>query len=313
MKRLSESEYKERVRDIFGNYYNLDNLVYCGSHEKVSVICPVHGEFKIRALNLLQGHGCPKCAVFKRCDGKKMTTTDFILRASKVHGNRYNYDAVVYEEWDKKVDIKCSKHGVFKQTPHLHLQGRGCPYCANENRNSKNILGKDGFIKKAIKIHGEKYDYSKVNYVNNKTIVNIICPHHGEFLQRPDAHLNGKGCPICSESQLEKEVRIFLEKNNILFEREKKFDWLIDNGCLRLDFYLPDYNIAIECQGIQHYEPVDFSGRGKQFAESLLLENLRRDEIKRKLCSQNGIKIVYFSKHDNNAEISDVNQLFNYL
>ena len=56
---------------------------------------------------------------------------------------------------------------------------------------------KETFIQKALTKHGEQYDYSRVVYVNNKTPVEIICPEHGVFYQRPDSHLVGKGCPFC--------------------------------------------------------------------------------------------------------------------
>lgn len=128
-------------------------------------------------------------------------------------------------------------------------------------------LTTEQFIEKARQIHGDKYDYSKVEYVNNKTNVCIICPEHGEFWQTPHNHLKGKGCPICSESKLEKKVRNFLIENKIKFETEKTFEWLKNEGQLRLDFYLPDYNIAIECQCEQHFKPIDFAGKGIEWAK----------------------------------------------
>ena len=116
-------------------------------------------------------------------------------------------------------------------------------------------LSTEEFIKRAREVHGDKYDYSKVEYVNSRTKICIICPKHGEFWQLPTGHLDGYGCPFCNERNLEKETREFLTKQNINFEFQKHFDWL---GRQSLDFYLPDYNIAIECQGSQHFEPNEF-------------------------------------------------------
>lgn len=83
------------------------------------------------------------------------------------------------------------------------------------------------FIEKAKKIHGNKYDYGKVNYVNNKTKVCIICPEHGEFWQTPRAHIcKQHGCPKCNESRLERDIRILLTTNSIRYETEKTWDWL---------------------------------------------------------------------------------------
>ena len=106
------------------------------------------------------------------------------------------------------------------------------------------------FIKKAKHAHGDKYDYSKVNYIDCKTKVCIICPIHGEFWQTPQYHLNGCGCQVCKESKLEISLSKFLIENSIKFDYKKQFKWL---GKQHLDFYLPEYNIAIECQGKQHF------------------------------------------------------------
>ena len=110
------------------------------------------------------------------------------------------------------------------------------------------------FVEKARKIHGNKYDYSKVNYINAQTKVKITCPEHGEFWQKPNNHLNGKSCPLCSESHGEREIRKLLDKYGIRYEREKTFDDLngIGGGQLRFDFYLPDHNMCIEFDGEQH-------------------------------------------------------------
>ena len=162
------------------------------------------------------------------------------------------------------------------------------------------------FIEKARKIHGDKYDYSKVNYITTDTKVCIICPDHGEFWQAPHNHITQKqGCPFCSESHLSKEVQEFLKSNNINFEREKKFEWLIYKKKLSLDFYLPDYNIAIECQGEQHFKPFRWETDEKRLEKRKL-----RDRIKKELCEKHGIKVMYYSfKKFNNEIITDINKL----
>ena len=139
-------------------------------------------------------------------------------------------------------------------------------------------------------MHNNKYDYSKVAYKNTASKVCIICPEHGEFWQTPNNHLFGAGCPTCPQSNLEGEMRNFLLKNNIAFLQEHTFDWLRLKKKLFLDFYLPDYNCAIECQGGQHFSPVDLFG-----GEDFFLKTLERDRLKKSLCEEHGIKIVYFS------------------
>lgn len=125
----------------------------------------------------------------------------FIYDARKVHGYKYDYSQVTYVNNHTKVCIKCPKHGEFYQIPKNHIKGQGCPNCKRENLRITKSKSKEDFIIEANKIHNEKYDYSKTEYVNNHTKVCIICPNHGEFYQLPRVHLNGCGCPKCSRNQ----------------------------------------------------------------------------------------------------------------
>ena len=161
------------------------------------------------------------------------------------------------------------------------------------------------FIKKSNEKHHNKYDYSKVNYINSETKVCIICPEHGEFWQTPYKHISGQGCGRCRQSHLEREVRLFLQNKKIDFKEQKMFSWL---GLKRLDFYLTNYNIAIECQGIQHFKPIDDFGGKKAFIELKM-----RDKTKRDLCQKHNINLLYFS-HENikfpYVVYTDINILF---
>lgn len=145
-------------------------------------------------------------------------------------------------------------------------------------------ISKEKFIELAKKIHGNKYDYSKVEYKNKNTKVCIICPIHGEFWQTPNNHLSGNGCKKCNTSIIENNIIELLAKNNIEYQFNVFPKFL--HG-LQLDFYLPQYNVAIECQGIQHFKE-------KHFFEGLNII-LERDNRKRKLCEDNGIKLLYYS------------------
>ena len=129
---------------------------------------------------------------------KKLTTEEFIEKAREVHGDKYDYSKVEYVNTHVKVCIICPKHGEFWQTPHDHLKSE-CKECYNEKRGDLSRSNAEEFIKKAKLIHGDKYDYSKVNYLNNRTNVIIICPIHGEFTQTPNTHLNGSGCYQCNK------------------------------------------------------------------------------------------------------------------
>lgn len=128
----------------------------------------------------------------------KKTTEDFIVNAIRVHGNKYDYSEVDYITSQTKVFIKCKKCGhLFAQTPNNHLKGAGCPMCKKEIVRTKEALSTKEFIKRAKKIHGDFFDYSKTNYINRHTKVCITCPTHGDFWQRPADHLRGCKCPQC--------------------------------------------------------------------------------------------------------------------
>ena len=128
---------------------------------------------------------------------KKKTREEFIKETTEKHGDKYDYSKVDYVNNYTKICIICPEHGEFLQTPSNHLSGQGCPKCKADKTRERLILSKEGFIKKARLVHGNKYDYSKVEYVNNRTKVCIICPEHGEFWQTPNHHLSGCGCPKC--------------------------------------------------------------------------------------------------------------------
>ena len=225
-----------------------------------------------------------------------LTTADFISKAKKIHGDKYDYSKVNYVNSYTKVCIICPKHGEFWQTPYDHLQGCGCPKCATEKKAASNSQTTAEFISKAKEIHGDKYDYSKVNYVNARTKVCIICPKHGEFWQLPPNHLIGSGCPKCNRSHLERDMSDFLVSNKIGFVEQKQFEWL---GRQSLDFYLPEYNIAIECQGKQHYKPINFAGlsKGKDWAIKEFNNTQSRDKRKAKLCESNGVNLLYYTEN----------------
>ena len=294
---LKKGEYKKsntdnfinRAKEVHGNKYDYSKSVYKGVHDKICIICPEHGEFWQEANNHLHGKGCPKCKYEKIADDRKYTTEQFILKAREVHGWKYDYSKVDYKDSHTKVCIICPIHGEFWQKPDNHYK-YGCDKCGDKTISEKQTLTTEEFIEKARKVHGDKYDYSKVEYINNKKPVCVICPKHGEFWQTPNNHLRGNGCPTCNESKLENEMREFLKENGINYESQKSFKWLKYKNKLKLDFYLPEYNIAIECQGEQHYESKDCFGGEEEY-----IEIVERDLVKHDKCIENGISIIYYT------------------
>lgn len=142
-----------------------------------------------------------------------MLNNVFIDKAIKIHGDKYNYSLVDYKNNHTKVKIICPEHGVFEQSPNSHLRKRGCPICGRINMGLKKRNTLNNFIEQAKSIHGDKYDYSLVEYVSNYTKVKIICPKHGMFEQKPNSHITGKsGCLICSGKYRSDKI-FFIEKS----------------------------------------------------------------------------------------------------
>lgn len=137
----------------------------------------------------------------------KLTTEEFIVRAKAVHGDKYDYSEVEYVNNSSPVVIVCPEHGAFEQRPNKHFNGNGCPKCARATQSARQAMSQEVWIERAKRIHQNKYDYSKVAYVNNHTPISIICPIHGEFIQTPANHIKGQGCTICGmrKSKLSQE------------------------------------------------------------------------------------------------------------
>lgn len=290
------NNFIEKAKKIHNNKYDYSKITeYCYNKE-VCIICPEHGEFWQKPKNHMQGKGCPICRYISSSKKLSLNTDSFIEKAKNLYGNAYDYSKVDYKNNHTKICVICPEHGEFWVTPNNFLNGHTCQKCNIKKRAEKATLGVETFIEKAIKIHGNKYDYSKVKYVNLSTKVCIICPIHGEFWITPDAHLyQNSGCHKCKHSKLETLIFDFLTKNNIEFETQKSFKWLRYKKPLRLDFYLPKHNVVIECQGIQHFEPVKYFG-----GEIAFNEQIKRDITKKNLCEEHNLKVIYISQKDKN-------------
>ena len=161
------------------------------------------------------------------------------------------------------------------------------------NENPRRLSTKE-FIQKAKVIHGNRVKYNKVGtYKNNRRKVNLVCPQHGVFRQRPKDHLRGQGCPMCYDSKLESMTANVLKELNVIFERRVRPSWM--QG-LELDIFIPSLNIAIECQGIQHYQPVSRFGGVEGFNK-----RTTNDAKKIDLCKQHGIQLYHIKYDDKNV------------
>jgi hypothetical protein len=349
MKKKNTEIFILEAKSVHGDRYDYSLVEYVNNSTKVKIVCPIHGVFEQTPVkHFLQKQGCPKCGQISTHDKQRKTLDDFISEARLVHGDKYDYSLAEYKRNRKNIKIICPIHGVFEQTPSNHLKGKGCKYCGGTAKMDRNdfilkaklvhgekydyslveyengripvkiicpihgvfeqytsnhlskkqgcydCLGKvhdiETFIEKSKQIHSDFYDYSLVNYTNNHKSVEIICPIHGKFEQAPSAHTIGQKCPKCannSKSKYEEEIDNFIKSLGFETTRNNK---KILNG-LEIDIFIPSKNIAIEFNGLYWHSEI-------------YLENnyhLKKTE----LCENNNIRLLHIFE-DEWVEKSDI-------
>lgn len=200
-------DFKNEIIEKFGEKkFDLSQTKYKNAKTNVILRCIEHDctfEQNPRSLLKSKNGGCDYC-----CSNKQKTTEQFIKEAREKYGDKYDYTDTKYTQALKKVKIKCKKHGIFDQTPANHLSGNGCPQCGNDRIGDKLRKTKEEFVEEAEKIHKDsRYDYDKFEYINSKTEGFIKCVDHGLFLQTPDSHLRGHGCPKCGNNRIGDKLR----------------------------------------------------------------------------------------------------------
>lgn len=395
--KLSTEYIIKKCQYFYGDKYDYSKIEYKGGSSKkehVEIICPEHGSFFKCIDNINKRDcGCPRCAIKNR---KRIDITllrdKFIEKSKKKFGNRFDYSEIKYVNAQTPVILICKEHGIrFSTTPSNHLISRfgGCSECYNryvestkkldkpkkpklteeekkeirkkrfiesaikkfgdrydyskveyiDSKTPVNIIDKEAdneifsiepryflgakegkprrmsfttkrFIERARKIHGDKYDYSKVEYRTKDVKVCIICPKHGEFWQTPHNHLRTKrdkcgcGCPKCSNaiSKLEENVINKLTEENIKFKKEYANKEIFGN--MRGDFYIKSHNVMIECQGSQHFE--ENNNLHMSYGGSLSGQ-IERDYNFSKCCRDANIKLFYYFNDDNAKGIDYLN------
>ena len=301
-KKMTKEEFIENAKIVHNNYFSYEHCNFINVNSKVIVTCPVHGDFEVKASNHLNGANCKICSkeniVHKitlrpkrNASTKKLTTEIFKEKLKKMWGDRYVCpEDEEYINNKTPMNILCKEHGIFTITPNHILSGRGCPICGrNKKKTTQQIIEE---IKNAQPY--SDYDYDEVVYKGIHRHIKLKCNKCGTIFYNSPSNLikNKNGCPGCNASQMEIEMKDFLSKNNINYETEKTFEWLKNQGNMFLDFYLPDFNVTIECQGIQHFKDVNFGN-----SVSLVKETQMRDRIKKELCEKHNIKVYYYANY----------------
>lgn len=202
-KKKNTEEFISEAKNVFGEKYDYSKVEYKNSVHKVIIICAEHGEFLKSPQKHLNGQGCRQCSGYVKLD-----QYSFEQRARETHGDRYDYSISVVKGKNEKVVIRCKLHGEFLQLPGNHIQGQGCPICGQLARGASQRYTLKKFLENVKKVHGTKYDYSKVKYVNSQSKIEIICPIHGAFTMKANSHKNGQGCPICGRIKANDNIAI---------------------------------------------------------------------------------------------------------
>ena len=252
-------------KKVYGNFtcnkhsYNYDRLVNSMLDKRRGNLCPM----------------CAKENKIKNRTGKtSLKTPEQYLKECKEKG--YDLPIEKYINNYTAINHRCIKGHIYPQTPNVHLQGHGCPYCLIVNLDNYKIVWDKLNLDKPI----------DNTYIDNKHKMKFICSKNHTYYQYPNQH-KFYGCPVCKESKGEKFIRNYLEENHIKYVPQKKFKDLKDKTYLSYDFYLPDYKILIEYQGIQHYQSEDYFGGKKQFE----LQN-KHDNLKREYAKNNNYKLL---------------------
>lgn len=250
-----EETFINKAIKIHGKLYDYSRFVYITNKVKGTIICHEHGLFEQRPNDHLQNHGCPKCGnktISKKASSNK---EDFIKKALSVHKKRYDYSKIEYIDYRTKIKIICKEHGVFYQSPCVHVTGSGCQQCGKNKYITALTSNKEEFVKNSIQVHGEQYDYSDFIYVGSHTKGKIMCQQHGVFEQTPDHHLKGHACSSCGLNK-SKQLRTFDKEEFIIKSKQKHGDFY--------DYSLVEYNgshekVKIICKKHGIYEQKAYS------------------------------------------------------
>jgi len=294
-------EHLETARKVHNNFYDYSKVIYTGCNDKVIIGCPKHGNFEMLLDNhATQKQGCPDCGRESSAKTRSLKLDDFITRSIETHGKLYAYDKVtenILSNGSSIVEIYCKKcKKYFPQQAKIHIAGSGCTICYREQSAIDRALTTEEFITRSQKVHGmNKYDYSMTQYINNRKKVKIKCNDCNYiFATIPSDHMGkASGCPKCSNliSNPEKEIVEFLKSLNIVIEEGTREIIRNPNNARKweLDIFLPEYNVAIEFNGIYYHS-------------TARQNNINFHKEKTDACLEKGIFLLHIFEDDFNAK-----------
>lgn len=309
-KKITQEDFLQAVREKHGEKWDLSTVQYRNKHQILGLSCPdCKDNFETTTEKLMDGLGCP------RCEGRIKDLRYYVEEAKKVHGDKYDYSEC-YLTYEKKHqvlnNIRCEIHGGFssRTTVHINMKCK-CPKCYPPKDKIPLEERRDAYIRRAIERHGEgHFDYSQVDYHRKRDKVKIRCIIHNYwFCQSLEEHSKKRsmgGCPLCSETTGEREVRLHLQKKHIDFTAQVEIENIrpkeLPRQYLRVDFYIKKYKLFIEYNGEQHYRDCGwFKERGGFEMQQL------RDEVLREYCQKFDFNLleIKYSEFDNVGKLID--------
>jgi hypothetical protein len=264
---LSTEKFIEQSKKIHNNVYNYDKTIITTLLRNVIITCLIHGDFTVIPKDHLKKIGCVKCNdtnIIKQSNsGVKYTIEQIISLAIEIHGYRYDYSKVVYNNMISKVIIICKVHGEFHQSMLSHIyKKRGCSICGKTKKLTNEI-----FINKCIIIHNNKYDYSNTIYIDTESYVNINCLVHGLFKIKAKKHISGQGCMKCVKNNASKKANdwikyMSIKLNTEIQSSENGGEYILktENSIYKFDGYCKKTNTCFEYYGnMYHGNPKMYS------------------------------------------------------
>jgi len=192
--RYTQAEWIAKAQEKFVDKYDYSKVNYTGSYDSITISCPDHGEFTTNpAVHLHSLIGCSKCADIEIGVKRRLTQDQVIAKARLIHGDKYDYSKLNYTTTQNKITIICPEHGEFELQANEHINlASGCRFCCRHEVHPAD------YIKDCIRVHGNTYDLSKVNYVGYYEEITPICPIHGLFRTKAGNFIRG-GCGSCAE------------------------------------------------------------------------------------------------------------------
>lgn len=256
--------------------------------------------------NILRGKGCPKCALNNRKKKRTKTHEQFTKEINQIHPNLEILD--IYKNNYTKIHIKCNicNHS-WETTPKQLLHLKNCPSCSRHIPYTK-----ETFQQKLNDLESNLVIISE--YINANTYITVQCKKCGyQYKVLPSNLLSGSKCPKCKQSKGEYKISQYLQNKDIKFIKEYCIHSSFSNRkYIKVDFYLPDYNIFIEYNGIQHYQPVAFDGNIDK-ANIRYEEQVIRDKELREYSIENNYKLIEISYKQDVEEILNEQLVKDYL